>query len=113
MSLVFYLDCQHCGTHLFSKNITHNLNEMAEACGLYDVLWHASSVVDGKPVQPKASTLTDQIEKGLQELIADPEKYKQYNPDNGWGDYDGLVEFAATCLEACKQFPDAAVWCCR
>ena len=85
---------------------------MADACGLYTVLWHASNVIDGKPVQPKAEDIIAEIEKGLEELKSDPEKYKKFNPENSWGSYESLVRFTEGVLEACKKHPKALVWCC-
>jgi len=89
---------------VFSANITHNLNRMAGAAGIYEALWrpdehgitHARQLI--KP-------LTD----GFTKLVGDPKAFAEYNPSNGWGHYDGLVAFVANYIAACEQHPDAEV----
>ena len=40
-------------------------------------------------------------------LISDPERFKQFNPENGWGDYEGLCNFVYKYRNACWDNPDA------
>ena len=89
---------------IYSANITHNLNTMAAAAGLYEALWRPDEN-DWK----KAGDLIEVLEAGLEKLKADPEKFTKYEPDNGWGTYDGLVEFTTKYLAACKANPEARV----
>lgn len=88
----------------YEANITHNLNAMAEAAGLYDALWRPDEVGI-----TKASQLIEPLERGLNRLIGDPAGFKQYNPANGWGSYDFLVRFVMQYLEACREYPEATV----
>lgn len=110
MSLDVYLStdgCEHCGSEgeeVFSRNITHNLNNMAEAAGVYEALWRPEEI----PVN-RAGDLVHILETGLQRLLSDPKHFEQYNPDNGWGDYDGLVSFVRSYLNACKEYPNARI----
>lgn len=94
--------------NVFDYNVTHNLTEMAEAAGLYEYLWnpHENNIT-------KAYQLIEPLTKGLQELLSNPEKYKAYNPDNGWGSYEGLVAFVDSYLKACKQHPEAEIDLCK
>jgi len=87
-----------------SFNITHNLTEMAGACELYSALWHPETVNIRRAWQ-----LIGPLEKGLQLLEADPERFEQFNPANGWGDYHGFVRFVKELLEKCEEFPHAEV----
>jgi CCR4-NOT transcription complex subunit 1 len=43
----------------------------------------------------------------LEALRKDPEHYKQWNPENGWGSYEGLLNFVAEYRNACLDNPDA------
>jgi chromosome segregation ATPase len=87
-----------------SFNITHNLNEMAKAAELYEVLWQPD-----KMGIASASQMIPLLEKGLKELEAKPAKYKTFNPSNGWGKYEDLVNFCYSTLQKCREFPDAVV----
>ncbi|MHA1941932.1 MAG: hypothetical protein ACW97P_09415 [Candidatus Hodarchaeales archaeon] len=94
-------------TSVFDYNITHNLGEMADEAGLYKVLWRPEELhitTAGQAI----SLLRD----GLDLLLEEPEHFKQFNPANGWGDYEGLVKFVTLYLKACKDNPDAkiSVW---
>ena len=65
---------------LYDDNITHNLNKMADAAGIYKYLW--------KPEElgiEFAKDLIKPLTKGLKDLKSNPEKYKKYNSPNGWG----------------------------
>lgn len=90
---------------VYWSNITHNLALMAKACGLYDVCWHP-----GRFQATRADDLVARLEAGLKELKSKPDHYKQFNPENGWGEYDNLVAFAEDYLKACKDFPNAAIF---
>jgi hypothetical protein len=92
---------------IFSVNITHNLGAMARAAGIYECLWHPEKLVEG--LDPRASDIVPHLLAGILELLRDPEKYKALNPKNGWGDYEGLLQFAKEVLQACLDNPDARV----
>lgn len=95
-----------CGelSTVFSSNITHNLRKMAEAAGMYQILWRP----DEEGIQ-KAAALINPLEGGLAMLEENPDRFKILNPENGWGDYSGLVKFVKDYLDACKEFPTASV----
>ena len=93
---------------VYAANITHNLDEMAMKAEIYGVVWRP----DENGIT-QASQLIGPIEEGLKKLRDDPEKFKAHNPPNGWGDYDGLVEFIEQYLAACKKWPTALVWVSR
>lgn len=89
---------------IYWANITHNLNKMADAAGIYKHLWHPEELGI-----IKAKELIEPLMNGLMMLRGDPEKYKQYNAANGWGKYENLVPFVSEYLEACKANPEANV----
>lgn len=103
MSLDFYLQAPRVVT-VHSQNITHNLNTMAEAAGLYHVLWRP----DEHGIT-HANQCIEPLRKGIAELVARKPEMLKLNPSNGWGDYDGLLAFAREALAACEDNPDAEV----
>lgn len=92
---------------VFSANITHNLGDMAMAVGIYEHLWRPEEI-DIK----KANQLIDPLRETLHKLKINPDEYKKYNPNNGWGSYDTLVTFISKYLDACYEYPesDVVVW---
>ena len=93
---------------VYEGNITHNLGKMAEAVGLdngltlYDVLW--------RPDEHElkfARDISELLDEGWNTLLSDPEYYRKFNPENGWGSYDGLCDFVYKYRNACWDNPDA------
>jgi hypothetical protein len=91
-------------TRVYSSNITHNLGKMADAAGIYEHLWRPEEIGI-----THAKQLIEPLTNGLELLKSDPGKFEIHNPDNGWGNYEGLVAFVQSYLEACKQYPEASV----
>jgi hypothetical protein len=91
-------------SEVYTDNITHNLNEMAEAAGIYKYLWRPEEIN-----VTKAEQLIKPLSKGLAILKDDPVKFQKFNPSNGWGNYDILVSFVENYLEACKEYPEAEI----
>lgn len=89
---------------VYWANITHNLTKMADAAGIYEVLWRPEEIGI-----KTASELIEPLEKGLADLNARPAYFEQFNAPNGWGLYKHFVPFVEKYLEACKQHPDAEV----
>lgn len=89
---------------VYSANITHNLNTMAEAAEIYQYLWRPDEIGIAT-----ASQLIEPLRIGLALLKSDPERFKQFNPRNGWGNYEALVCFVERYLEACEATPEARV----
>lgn len=121
--------CAHCNNpfqeyrEYYSANITHNLNTMAEAAGIYDALWRPYRLKeDYIPTEDYnkemvfedisviyAKDIIPILDKGLTDLKARPEYFKQFNASNGWGMYEHFVPFVEKYLEACKEHPEAVV----
>lgn len=93
----------------YSANITHNLGAMARevvlsnGMTLYQVLWRP----DEQKGMKYARDIADLLDEGWNILLSDPEKFKQFNPENGWGDYEGLCTFVYKYRNACWDNPDA------
>lgn len=103
MSLDVYLT-KTVTADVYEANITHNLGKMANEAGIYKYLWRPEEcgVI-------KAHHLITPLTEGLNLLILNPERFKALNPENGWGDYDGLVLFVKSYIKACQLDPDAFV----
>ena len=91
-------------TERYWRNITHNLGKMAAEAGIYEVLWRPEELC-----LVKAHQLVGPMTEGLERLKSEPEKYKFFNPSNGWGDYECLVAFVTDYIAACIANPDADV----
>jgi hypothetical protein len=91
-------------TSVYSANITHNLNDMAKAAGIYMHLWRPEEIGISK-----AGDLIEPLRAGLALLESDPVKFSAYNPPNGWGRYDTLISFVRGYIAACESNPDADV----
>ena len=96
---------------VYSANITHNLGAMAReveipymagTVTLYTILWRPEELQF-----TKAREIADLLDTGWNILLADPEKFKKFNPENGWGSYEGLVDFVYEYRNACWDTPDA------
>ena len=87
-------------------NVTHNLGKMAKEVGLYTYLWRADELHSH---QVEAWEIIYNVEQGLNELKHNPNKYKKFNPSNGWGTYDNLVEFTEKYLLCLKKYPKAKI----
>lgn len=100
MSLTIYLHdptSTYKGGSLWDGNITSNLSRMANEVGVYECLWNPDKDRPAKGLIPT-------LEEGLKKLKGDPIYYKQFNPSNGWGTYEGLIEFLTDYLQACHSF---------
>ena len=91
-------------TEVYAANITHNLTIMAKDAGIYKHLWHPEEVGISR-----ASELIEPLVTGLKLLENDPERFKRFNPENRWGNYEYLVEFVKNYLQACVENPNAQI----
>lgn len=89
---------------VFEANITHNLGKMAGEAGVYQACWRPEELG-----ATKAGQLAPVLREGLAKLKAEPERFREFNPANGWGSYEGLCRFVANYLAACEEYPDASI----
>jgi len=102
--------CPHCGRgdSVETLNVTHNLAHMADEAGVYDAVWQPEEhgISQAKQMVPV-------LRKGIASLRGDLIRFRQYNPDNGWGSYDILVPWLEKYLKVCEEHPDAQIFVCR
>ncbi len=89
---------------VFSANITHNLTEMAEACGVYYACWRPEEINC-----KKAKHIEPMLESGIRLLKSYPEFYKGFDSPNGWGTYDNFLPWLQEYFRYCTKFPDAKI----
>ena len=104
MGLDIDLVCTSCHHVVYEDNVTHNLTDMARAAGVYKALWRPEDLEI-----KTAKELKGHLSRALRRLSSDPGRYQEYNPENGWGDFEGFIQFISRLLVACIQHPDAKV----
>ena len=94
-------------------NITHNLAEMAYDClssdntdyTLYDLLWRDTQVpFTGVYLNIYIAHLA----YCLYVLKNDPDHFKKFNPENGWGTYEQLCNFVEGFIKALVTMPEGS-----
>lgn len=94
--------CGHGDDWHYEFNVTHNLNKMAKAAGIYEAMW--------RPDEKGYKTVADIIpilREGYNKMIKDPDHYKQFDAPNGWGVYEDFITIVRKYLEACESHPNA------
>jgi len=110
MSLDVYLSyppCEHCGNSerdVFDANITHNLNAMAEAAGIYKALWRPEE--NGIT---HARQLVEILQRGLEWLREHEAEARKLEPPNRWGTYEDFIPWIERYRDACIANPKAEV----
>ena len=92
------------GAEIYSANITHNLNKMAAAAGIYGCLWRP----DENGIT-HASQIIEPLTAGLVLLATEKSRFERFNAPNGWGMWEHFVPWCANYLQACRDNPDALV----
>ena len=105
-----YVDIEDMGLYYERLNITHNLTTMADKAMLYEVLWNPHRLLNiDERDDIKAKHLLPILARGLNNLKTNKEDLLQYNPDNGWGSYDGLLRFVQNYIKYIKAYPNAYI----
>lgn len=93
----------------WSGNITHNLGQMANNCKiegdmtLYKLLWRP----DENGYLKLSEDYLDKLREGRTKLKEQPEYYKKWSPENGWGSYENLLNFVESLISAIEKLnPD-------
>jgi hypothetical protein len=90
---------------VFKYNITHNLGKMAEAAGIYKHIWRPEDI----GISFVCPVFIKELKEGLDRLQSNPAQFAEFTPSNGWGSYDGLVDFVKSYIVACEEFPEAKI----
>lgn len=98
--------CGHAGPsfepgEVYWRNATHNLSPMWRQAGIRDALYESEGQTAG--------SILPTLRLGLAKMVASPAEYKALNPKNGWGSYEGALDFLRTVIAACEANPDAII----
>lgn len=114
MSLTVYFTEDHIDdwnrnwSPLGQLNITHNLNRMADHCGLYEPFWRPEEMNIPQPV--RAKDLLGFVVQGYEKLKREKEEcIRLYTPPNKWGNYAALLEFTEDFIRICLERPHSYV----
>lgn len=50
------------------------------------------------------------LQRAVADMIADPGRYEAMNPPNGWGSYDGALDYLRRLRDACIAHPKASIY---
>lgn len=84
--------------------LTHNLGKMADAVGLYYPMWRPEEINC-----TEARDISGMLKIGMIYMIENKEKLEKLNPENGWGDYNGLLRCVIDYYQACLKYPKAII----
>jgi len=104
--------CEICGHQhpctdsvvVYSANITHNLNQMADKAGIYNAIWRPDRIL-----AQIANDIILPLQNGISELKQNPDYFKKFNARNNWGTYDDFVPWVEAYLQACINNPNAYI----
>lgn len=97
----------YCEEDSWSCNVTHNLGNMAsnvpvvfngKPTTLYYVCW--------RPEEIGIKTVADilhPLTQGICYMVTNRRNLLQYNPENGWGDYNAFMKFLLNYKQACED----------
>ena len=74
---------------------------MATAADIYYLLWDPE-----KTGIKKASEMIKPLKVAIRDMITRPDHYKQYEPENKWGTYDGFIHWLKVLFKTCVKYPD-------
>lgn len=83
----------------FWRNMTSNVAPM----------WRKAGADLASFADKRASECVADLEVAIKAMEADPATYRAMNPENGWGDYDGCLDFLKSIREACVTHPACTV----
>lgn len=82
-------------------NVTHNLVPMWHKAGCYRALYKC----DGK----LALEIVPALKKSLNKMLKNPIDFKKLNPQNGWGSYEGAIDFLYGLIKEFSKYPKARI----
>lgn len=82
-------------------NYTSNVARMwAKALGYRLADLHGKGAAESLP----------ELERGVAAMESDPDGYRDMNPANGWGDYDGALDYLRQLRDGCARHPRTTIY---
>lgn len=53
------------------------------------------------------------LDEGIRQIETWPERFRELEPENGWGNLEGAMEYLVKCRDAFLRYPLATVKVCR
>jgi hypothetical protein len=76
-------------------------------------MWHLAGVFESSPISDldgaKAATVGIRASRGLLRAVTSPAKFRELDPENGWGDYEEFVRVLTRLAIDCAEYPEADV----
>lgn len=100
-------------------NITHNLNKIVDECGKiwgrkhYELIWRPDELFKIPNGEIPVKLVVNDILVLINDLIENESGLIKYLPSNGWGTFEGLIEFLCDYLKECYKHKEAYIYCCR
>lgn len=122
MSLSIYLYDEHGEevVDLPCLGITHNLGKMASEVGkvdsdatLYNILWRPDEYFSFDNGHIPVDYVLKRLPDLIYQLVIDKDRLSLFSPENGWGNYQGLLDFSLNYYKACYNNPNSFIYCCR
>ena len=86
------------------RNYTSNVSQM-----WWTALGCDKSLGDLLDEKPLASDLEPTIRRAIAEMMEAPAVFRAMNPPNGWGDYEGALDYLVWIADTCRAYPKARV----
>lgn len=98
--------CNHSGEYIDIGNQTYNISPMYSHA-MQSSTGKNKSLNDFNGMTCKEALVI--LEPTLKQLSENPEIYTLMNPPNGWGSYEGAVEYLSAIVEGCNQIPEGVL----
>lgn len=117
MSYDIYLRAESCQDNR-PGNYTYNVDAMfALALGdpesrvrrVTDIFLHRGDPVLSRFLHMRAGDCIEALSEAVTDMRENPAQYIKLNPPNGWGNYEGALEYLQHFLDACNDSPNATV----
>ena len=99
MSFWFHVESPTENYEPYERNVTYNVSSILKLAGFHPAVLNGVTVVKLRPV----------VTYVRQSLTDRPDYFRRFEPENGWGSYDGVLEFITELDAYLMDAPDEYV----